>query len=236
MTQPQAQGFPDFQRQTPAQSTIFLQFNQAINAPLNQGPFFCGYQTSTRVALEATNKNVSILLFWFADKALSQPLGQQEIVVQTNAEIDTAVSNMGPWVLVEITAQSYPATLTFQLSAVAYSGNALNLAHANIVIGSENAAIGIGGTLSIFSTLVWPGPAQLHLRMNQQPYTLSLAGIDINGNRVPFYQHVGTAIESFTNSLFLPASIVRAIVTNSSGIAATCSIYVVGDVSTRPGR
>lgn len=235
MTQPRKQGFPDYQRQAPFQNVIFLTFNQTINAPLNQGPFHCAYAPATRVSLVATNKNVSILLFWFADQGLTQPLGQQEFIVQTNGQIDTAVANQGPWVLVEITAQSYPATLTFQVSGVAYAGNGINIGQGNILIASENASIGIGGTLSIFSTLVWPGPATLHIRMSGGPYTVSLAGIDINGNRVPFYQRVEAAALSYTAQLYLPAAIIRIIVTNSSGAIATCSPYVTGDTTVRAG-
>lgn len=236
MTQPAAQGFPDWQRNTPAQNVIYLLLNTQVNGFTNYGPFFCGYSPATRIFVDQTNKNISVLVFWFADKALTQPLGQQEIVTQVNSNIDTAVSNQGPWFIIEFTAQTYPVTPILQVSAVAYTGNGLGLVHSNILIGSENAAIGIGGTLSIFSFLVWPGPAVLHLRMNQGPFTVSLAGIDITGARVPFYQRVEAAATSFTVPLFLPASIVRVIVTNSSGVAATCSVYVVADVSTRPGR
>jgi hypothetical protein len=127
-----------------------------------------------------------------------------------------------------------PDTITSVVSAVAYIGGPGLQETNNVLISSENTAIGIGGTLSIFATQIWPGPATLSFNVNQRPYTVSLAGTQLGGTRLPFFQWNEATEASRCMQVFLPASIVRIIVGNSSGVAATGSCFLTADPWPRP--
>lgn len=229
MTQPQSQGFPDYQRKTPATNVLYDVQNTTYNAITQSPKFFCGYEPATRFRITSVNQNLSIVINWFDTQAGTHIAASESFVTQANDPVDISFPNKGPWFSYSVIANVFPITVSMTVWTAPHAGHSMGSSPSNILIGQENAVIGAGLTLSIFSTEVWPGPAMLHIRANGGPYTVSLAAIDIAGARVPFYQHVGAAAESYTDQLFLPASIIRIIVTNSTAGNITVSPYVVAN-------
>lgn len=236
MTQPQAQGFPDWQRNTPAQNVIYSTFNGPLAGPLTLGPFFCGYSLATRLNVTATDKNSDYTLSWYPDKAMSNQLGVTSTVTQATDFIEQAYSNKGPWFTLRITALTYPLAASGLISAVTYVGGGTSLLLNGPLFSGENNALPASGSTSYFGSNPWPGPAVLNINCNQLPYTVSLAGLDLNGVRQPFFQYRSTAENSIVVPVNLPAAITRAIITNGTAVATTVSAYLLADPSTRPAR
>src|SRR5208282_1906845 len=98
-------GYPDWERVvTLVADPLVRDYQNPAPSSISYGPFLVGAFPTVRVACTpgGTNAPVAVTLEWYADQALTQPVGAYGWTTDFESVVLDAVANVGPWLLVTV--------------------------------------------------------------------------------------------------------------------------------------
>lgn len=220
MTSPVLHGYPDFQRQS-AESDISVLYLDTIviNGARTDGPLFVGGMQSLYVACTGSVTRTRVSFNFFLDKALTQPVDTDAIVVTAGGFYTGPVTVFGPYLQVVTEGSVYPNTVTVKIlmapgvqAATGPNGSAGELLHGN------PTNVLATTTTTVLALPTWRGMAMCYAELPAVASEFNLEAVQFSGAARLLYRLVGNGLREMAQ-IALPTDIIRVRLVNPSGAA-----------------
>lgn len=216
MTQPAAQGFPDYQRNRPAANVRYLFASEIINASKQYGTFFVGYTPYVSLNWLSISGWATVVFDFYADQAKTLFIQTYQVSITDTGNANFAFPTRGPWMNVTVNPVAAGFNHQIILSAAESAGNVGNSPAPNVLFSSENVAINAGLSAAFTVPGTWPGKAVFSVTGLVTNWSASIVGITSGGTRVPIFEWVEKVAFSICEEVYLPSMPVQVNFTNNT--------------------
>lgn len=230
MTQPAAQGYPDWRRVSSRADALFQKLTMiAGTSDGEQTPVFVGNQPSLGIFANRVSGNWNLKFEFYNDPDQTVFLGRHEFdFFGGTFFLRESITVLGPWLFVTGQGAAAGSQLNCTVAATSQPGTYADRGWTNILLTTTANAIAAGATETLEPSYLWPGNAFLCYQMATQASILQLDAQDSGGVSRTFWRRSLAAGAKVGEMIALPSQSIIARITNSGGAADAYDLYLTG--------
>lgn len=228
MTAPTSHGYPDWGRFLATSDKIYDNFdfpNQ--NAAVESAIYFVGDVPYVGLITIVPVVGCDVFVDWLPDNGISSPIWTDTFAITNSATLQINLPVRAPYVRITWNPATTPFGAFGSLTSSRYPNAAMGLfATRNVLISRVNIPIGAGATVTSIPSEIIPGPAIWNLFIPAATWTASVDAVKADGTLTRL-DTADNTLGKFSRDLYLPGTVCRVSVTNTTGAASAFNIVLM---------